>query len=204
MKQITNFVKKLGLGKLLSVLFAGLLLFTTTACNPGTETGARPQNPPVQAGGMNNPHKAGGDGYTNERMSNDIRVNTQGKSAKERAQRSSDNSLASNLGSSSSQQLLYPGSERSETDKYPQDLGGDRSLLKVPGQSQATAQPVFNRNDGDAKLLERAGAVFKDASQFIKDGVETESYNPAKQPPVNENMNLNNTARAKQGMSPAK
>lgn len=204
MKQITTFFKKLGLSKVLSLLFAGLLLFTTTACNPGTTTGARPENPPVQAGGMNNPHKGGGDGYTDERMKNDIRVNTQGKSAKERAQASFNNSIASNLNPSNADQLLYPGSGPLETDKYPQDLGGDRSLLEVPGQSQATSQPVFNRNDGDAKLLERTGAVFKDASKFIKDGIETESYNPAKQPPVNADMNLNNTSRAKQGMSPAK
>jgi hypothetical protein len=48
-------------------LFATCLvavLFLTTACNSGNEVGARPQNPPVQMGGQNNPHKGGGDGYT--------------------------------------------------------------------------------------------------------------------------------------------
>lgn len=47
--------------KILALLGVCLLFLITTACSNGSTTSARPQNPPVQAGGQNNPHKMGGD-----------------------------------------------------------------------------------------------------------------------------------------------
>lgn len=68
MTAIAAFFKKIRLRQILFVLLAASLVFTSTACNSGDLRGARPMNPPVQAGGQNNPHKAGGDGYTQYKM----------------------------------------------------------------------------------------------------------------------------------------
>lgn len=64
MRNITAFLKKLQLHRILTAFLMGTVLLVTTACNIGNEVGARPNNPPVQMGGQNNPHKKGGDGYT--------------------------------------------------------------------------------------------------------------------------------------------
>jgi hypothetical protein len=42
----------------LTVFLATVVLFVSTACNTGDMRGARPDNPPVQAGGANNPYKS--------------------------------------------------------------------------------------------------------------------------------------------------
>ncbi|MEG4273548.1 MULTISPECIES: DUF6658 family protein [unclassified Microcoleus] len=85
----------------MTVFRAGVLLFTSTACNAGDVRGARQENPPVQMGEMNNPHKAGGDLYTNYQMSTDPKVNqSPAKAAKNRADLSiiGDRLLASTTG----------------------------------------------------------------------------------------------------------
>lgn len=64
MKQVVSFLKQVRLDKILLAFIAGLMLLSSVACANTTEQGARPHNPPVQAGGANNPYKGGGDGYT--------------------------------------------------------------------------------------------------------------------------------------------
>jgi hypothetical protein len=59
-----HFLTELPIARFIVAACLGVLLLVTTACNSGNEVGARPHNPPVQMGGQNNPHKAGGDGYT--------------------------------------------------------------------------------------------------------------------------------------------
>lgn len=179
MNTVTAFFKRLRIGQFLTqfltVFMAGVLLFTSTACNAGDVRGARPENPPVQMGGMNNPHKAGGDGYTNYQMSTDPKVTqSPAKAEKNRADLSivGDRLLAATTAESNSSRLLYPGSAPMETDKFDPELGGDRSLLEAPDGQPAQAQPVFDRSDPDANLLERVGAAFKDASGFLKDSAE--------------------------------
>lgn len=179
MNTVTAFFKRLRIGQFLNrfvtVFMAGLLLFTSTACNAGDVRGARPDNPPVQMGGMNNPHKAGGDGYTNYQMSTDPKVNqSPAKSEKNRADLSIMGAqlLASTTAESNSSKLLYPGSAPMETDKFDPELGGDKALLNTPDGQPATAQPVFDRSDPDANILERVGAAVKDASAFLKDSAE--------------------------------
>lgn len=76
MNQLMAVVRSLHLRKFLTVLVAGVALFLTTACNTGNLQGARPHNPPVQAGGANNPYKGGGDGYTDYNMSPDPTVHS--------------------------------------------------------------------------------------------------------------------------------
>lgn len=56
--------KTLKLRQLLVFLLAIVILGLNTACNRGDFRGARPENPPVQLGGQNNPHKTGGDENT--------------------------------------------------------------------------------------------------------------------------------------------
>ncbi|MEZ2236554.1 DUF6658 family protein [Microcoleus sp.] len=175
MNALTTFVKKLRIGQILTVFLAGLLVFTSTACNAGDVRGARPDNPPVQGGGMNNPQKAGGDGYTNYKTSTDPKVNQQpATSEKNRADLSitDDRLLATTTTESNSSKLLYPGSEPLETDKFDRELAGDKALLNAPDGQPAERQPVFDRSDPDAKILERVGAAFKDASSFLKDSTE--------------------------------
>jgi hypothetical protein len=161
--------------QILTVFLAGLLVFTSTACNAGDVRGARPENPPVQMGGMNNPHKAGGDGYTNYQMSTDPKVNqSPAKVGKNQADLSilGEILLASTATESNASKLLYPGSAPMETDKFDQELGGDKALLATPDGQPTKAQPIFDRSDPDAKILERVGAAFKDASGFLKDSAE--------------------------------
>lgn len=71
MKQLTAFFKKVKIRQILTALVAVITIFVTTACNTGNEMGARPMNPPVQAGGANNPYKGGGDNYTKYNLSTD-------------------------------------------------------------------------------------------------------------------------------------
>lgn len=175
MNAVTAFFKRLRIGQFLSVFMAGLLLFTSTACNAGDVQGARPDNPPVQMGGLNNPHKAGGDGYTNSKMSTDPKVNqSPAKAEKNRADLSimGDLLLASTTAESNSSKLLYPGSAPMETDKFDSELGGDKALLNTPDGQPARGQPVFDRSDPDANILERVGAAVKDASAFLNDSAE--------------------------------
>jgi hypothetical protein len=64
MKTLIRSIRTLPIARFVMVAFLGAVLLLTSACNAGNEVGARPQNPPVQMGGQNNPHKGGGDGYT--------------------------------------------------------------------------------------------------------------------------------------------
>jgi hypothetical protein len=125
---------------------------------------------------MNNPHKGGGDGYTDYKMSTDPTINkSPAKSTKERADLSimNDRLLASSTTDrSNASKLLYPGSAPMETDKYDQELAGDKELLNTIDGQPAKAQPIFDRSDPDARILERVGAAVKDASAFLKDSAE--------------------------------
>ena len=64
MKGLKSLWKKLPVRQILTVFLAGILLIVSTACSGANAQGANPQNPPVQAGGANNPYKGGGDKYT--------------------------------------------------------------------------------------------------------------------------------------------
>ncbi|OKH31289.1 hypothetical protein NIES2119_29210 [[Phormidium ambiguum] IAM M-71] len=188
MGNLINFLKKVRIHRILTVLLAVTAILFTTACNSGNVTGARPNNPPVQAGGANNPHKNGGDGYTNFKASTDPRVNSQTVN-KERnradIQLISHQLIAGNIESDASD-LLYPGVDATSS-KNP-DIGprGERELEKSVTQIPAPRQGVINRNDPDAQILERVGETFKDASAFIKDKFEQPTepelqVNPAKE-----------------------
>lgn len=188
MRTLTNFFKKSKIGKILAVFLAGIAIFFMTACNSGDVTGARPNNPPVQAGGANNPYKNGGDGYTNFKASSDPRVNSETVNKdRNRAdlQLISPQLIAANIESDASD-LLYPGSDA--TSSRNPDIGprGEKELERSATQIPAPRQGVINRNDPNAQILERVGETFKDASAFIKDKFEQPTepelqVNPAKE-----------------------
>ena len=166
MKTLTAFLRKLHLGKALAVFLAGVTLLLTTACNSGNEVGARPNNPPVQMGGANNPHKGGGDGYT--QYNTDKRASLPG------------GVLVAEIKSNASD-LLYPNSEATDT-KSP-DIGpvgekGQRQLLKDAKTIKAQPQPVLDRSDPNAKILEKTGQAFKDASGFLNDTNKASGQRP--------------------------
>lgn len=129
MKKLTSFLRKWRIGQILTVFLSSLLLLVTTACNAGTATGARPQNPPVQAGAS---------------------VDSQSNASK----------------------MLYPGSEPLATDKFDQELGGNKAILNETGGAPKQRQPIIDRSNPDAQILERVGATFKDASSFLKDSTQ--------------------------------
>jgi hypothetical protein len=179
MKHLSLLFKKFKLRQLLMVLLAGFVLLFNTACSNVNAQGARPNNPPVQMGGNNNPHKMGGDGYTDYKMSTDPKVNNTRSGAKTGKQASlpESNLIATGGIKSSASDLIYPGSNLSDTE-HP-DIGPvqAKKLPDLPIQKQ----PMMNRSEPDAKILERVGEAFKDASSFVRDTADEASKRPETQ-----------------------
>lgn len=166
-------VQSISLGRLLTVLFASALLFFTTACNNGNEVGARPDNPPVQAGGQNNPYKAGGDGYTQYKTAS---PDPTARHANDQASSKAIPGalIAANDHPNGLDGLQYPGERKAKSSESVNDFVSpeEQQQLKDPGQFPAKRQPIINRSDPDAKLLEKVGQTFKDASEFVREGLE--------------------------------
>lgn len=186
MNKIKAVLKQLQFDKLVVAFLLGAVLFVTTACNTGNEVGARPNNPPVQMGGQNNPYKAGGDGYTQYKASPDPKINrtsdrtnnrTNNQANNQASDRASlgqpfDQLIATNHQSNGSDGLLYPGSREAKSARSVDDFVSPerKAQLQDPGQIPAQRQPVFDRSDPNAKLLEKVGQTFKDASRFVREG----------------------------------
>lgn len=181
MNKLVNLVKKLRIPQILTIFLAGVLLFVSTACSGGDVTGARPNNPPVQAGGNNNPHSGSGDGYTNYKATTDPNINSK-KSASDRNH--ADSQLISNqiIATSSNSDnnpsgLIYPGSDSERTINNIGPRGAaelSRDAVEVPAKRQA----VLDRNDPNAKILERTSEAFKEASSFLKDTADEAGARP--------------------------
>jgi hypothetical protein len=178
MKRLTFFFKEVRLREVLMVFFAGLMLFVSTACSNGNVQGARPNNPPVQMGGNNNPHKAGGDGYTNYKMSTDPKVNNnQSKSGLKKQANlglSSTRLVADNSIKSNASDLIYSGENVPKTSNPDIGAKQQKSLPNLPNPKQ----PVVDRSNPDSKILERVGEAFKDATSFVKDTADSASARP--------------------------
>ena len=160
--KLTAFFKKLRLRQVLTVLLAGVLLTISTACNSADMQGANPNNPPVQAGGANNPYKGGGDKYTNLNLSTDPKVNK--TDAKGKQSNLTDNTrIAAN-------DILYPGAEtpagRAEKEtELPIKTNKDFTQPKVGGLNQRNA----DLGDRVENRVEAATDAFKEAAGFVKD-----------------------------------
>lgn len=172
MKQLTMFFKQLRLRQLLTAFLATVVLFVGTACSSGDTRGARPNNPPVQAGGANNPYKAGGDTNTNYNFSADPKVSSNSThSNPDRA----DLQIISKQLIAVSNKVQYPG--ESEIKGSPAD---EQNVLPLIDQKDfASPEPggqiQRESNIGD-RIKDRLSAVqetFGEASEFIgKDAKE--------------------------------
>lgn len=174
MKALVAFLKRIQLSKLVVVCLLGAVLFTMTACNNGNEMGARPEVPPVQMGGQNNPHKMGGDGYSEYKSTLDPATKPTGNKSLGANQHSNlmlstGIYLADNGGV-----LLYPAKgEVKSADSRDDFVSPEQQReLRNPRQIPAAKQPVIDRSDPDANILEKIQQSFEDASDFITQPAE--------------------------------
>lgn len=165
-----SFFRKLG--QILTIFVLGIALLFTTACNSGDLRGARPDNLPVQMGGQNNPHKGGGDGYTNYKMSTDPKVKDTNhlRSSVDAPSLTGSHLIADANIKSNASDLLYPGTNTKTTDNP--DIGPKKEALE-PEAMPARGQTIINRSDPNEKILEKIGKQFEDASEFVKDSLDT-------------------------------
>lgn len=163
METIKNFLKQLRLSRVVTVFLAVFVLFVSTACNSGNVQGARPGNPPVQAGGQNNPYKAGGDSYTNYKQSPDPKVSRKDQAA---LPNTSQSLLADNRADS---ELIYPASKAPAPNRQFPVVGKDKatSILEKPSVP-AVREPLVDRSDPNANILERSTEAVQEASAFLK------------------------------------
>lgn len=167
MKKLTVFFKQLPLRQILTAFLATVVLFVSTACNTGDTRGARPDNPPVQAGGANNPYKNGGDTNTNYNLSPDPKVSNE--ATKSKGNRADLPIISNQL--IASQETLYPGDK---LQGQPADEG--RGLRQVElqdfEQSEPGGQIQRESNIGD-RIQDRLSTVkenFERATELVKEG----------------------------------
>ncbi len=169
MKQLTAFFRQLQLRQILTVFLATVVLFVGTACNNGNETGARPNNLPVQMGGSNNPYKSGGDTNTNFNLSPDPKMN--GEKAKATHNQASVPTLSNQL--IAAVETLYPGAEspanRPDVEKaLPKKTLQDYEQSEPGGQNQRTG----NYGERIQERLTEAKEAFDEASSFINEDAQ--------------------------------
>jgi hypothetical protein len=171
---LTTFLKKLRLRQVLTVFFAGLLLVVSTACGSVNAQGAKPENPPVQSGGANNPYKSGGDKYTKYNMSTDSKVNNTGRD---------QSSLLLNpqllIANNKRSELLYPGAETPEGRVYKEQELPIKTLKDF--QQPEPGGLIQNEPDVGTRVKERIGTVkeaFEEASEFLKDKADEATSRP--------------------------
>lgn len=176
MRRLTAAFKQLQFGKLVTAFLMGAVLLIATACSSGNELGARPNNPPVQMGGQNNPHKMGGDTYTQYKMSTDAKAKKSGDRAS--LIQPSSQLVAATYTNENSSRIQYPGSSRVESASSKNDFAspGQQKKLMNPGQIPEQRQPIVDRSNPDANLLEKAGQTFKDASGFLNQPAKDTRY----------------------------
>jgi hypothetical protein len=171
MKNLGVYLKQLRIHRILTVCLAAVVLFISTACNSGNAVGARPNNPPVQAGGANNPYKNGGDTNTNFNLSPDPKMKQ--KSVSTQGKRAEIPSLSKSLIASKEEGLLYPGAE-SPTERVDVEKSLPIKTLKDFETSQPGGQ-IQREDDFGDRVQDRLGAVketFDKASDFINEGAK--------------------------------
>jgi hypothetical protein len=164
MKKIISYIKKWKLSQILTVFLVGIILMVTTACNRGDVRGARPENPPVQLGGQNNPHKAGGDGYTKYKASPDPKADPQAFDFRGQliAQQ------APEAPSERKEKMLYKTNTKVNKEEIPVVNAGEDQLKEVP----AERQKVIERSNPDENILEKTGEAFKESTRFFREGID--------------------------------
>lgn len=169
MKQVAAFFKKLRLRQILTVFLVGLTLFVTTACNTGNTQGARPNNPPVQAGGANNPYKNGGDNYTKYNQSTE---------APEKGNLSDLQLISGQLiALNNESKLNYPG-----TDTVPNTVPEITVKNANKPQPGGLIQREPNIGDRIEDRLETVKEAIEDATSFLGNKADEASARPEFQP----------------------
>ena len=158
MDMFVSFCKKLRLDKFFTVFALGFILLLNVACSNGNAVGARPQNPPVQMGGQNNPHKAGGDGYNDYQMSTDPKVKTRDRAS---LPTSSQLVAANSMGERS-----FRNDQGTRMVPKPSEAAM-RDTMKEAKQIPEQPQAVIDRSDPNEKILEKTGKAFKEASKHL-------------------------------------
>ena len=170
--KLTKIVKQLRLNQIATAFLLATVLLVTTACNNGDKLGARPNVSPVQLGGQNNPHKAGGDGMTEYKSPvNDSRLSKD----KNHASLPATNYLAA----ANKRETTYPTDDKRVegllySDNKAESLDSRnefnnperRQELLDPAQIPAKKQANIDRSDPDNKLLEKTQQMFHDAADF--------------------------------------
>lgn len=153
--------KILQIRKVLAILLAGILLSFTTACNNGNLQGARPENPPVQLGGQNNPHKMQGDEYTEYKAPPNPQLDKNASLPLDLSK------LVAAYGVEEKEPgLIYKNDTRTE-ENYP--IKSDKTGgVDIPSKQQT----VIDRSDPDATILEKTGKAFDKATDFLEGSTE--------------------------------
>jgi hypothetical protein len=168
MKKLIDFFKQVRLSRILTVFLATVVLFSSTACNSGDIRGARPDNPPVQAGGANNPYKSGGDTNTNFNISPDPKVNN--KSAKADGKRADLQIISNQLIASNEDGRLYKSGQSPSISEVEKSL--PIKTLKDFETPEPGGEIQRDDNIGD-RIQDRLSTVketFDKASGFINGG----------------------------------
>ncbi|MEC4896148.1 MAG: DUF6658 family protein [Oscillatoria sp. PMC 1051.18] len=170
-----NILKKLQLRQILTVFLAGVILFVSAACNSGDIRGARPHNPPVQAGGQNNPHKAGGDNLTQYKTSPDPKA-TELKNNQANGQLNLQQLIASTAVDKNLEGAQYKKDTATNERELPIISTEKKASSRVPVKSE---NPAVRSTVGEGRL-EKAGEAFEEASEFIGGAAEQVSPKTAK------------------------
>lgn len=169
MKKIANFLNQWQLSKLLTSFVLAAVLLLTTACNSGDELGARPQNPPVQLGGQNNPHKGGGDDYTQYKVPTDPRLEKDDRAS---LLQPLATAIAADIPDKRNEGILYPDNTSAKSLDSDKDFISPQRKKELLDPTQIPAKqqrPQLDRSDPNSQLLEKTGQMFDDASEFLPD-----------------------------------
>lgn len=164
-----NIVKRL-FSRFATALLLTTFLFITTGCNSGNKVGARPEVPPVQLGGQNNPHKAGGDGMSQYRSpANNSMLDKDNASLPTTNLLAAANKRETTYSTNEKvEDLLYSDSPAESLNNVDDVVSPQRQkALKDPAQIPAVKQPALDRSDPDNKLLEKTKQMFDDAADFL-------------------------------------
>lgn len=169
MQRLSALLERIKLRQMLAVCLVSVLLIFNTACNDVTTArGVGPDNPAVQAGGNNNPHKNPGVNYGNvDKYTTDPTVKqTPEKNPTNRASLE----LSSQLIAAKDETILYPGAETPEgrakkETELPIKTAKDFNRAEPGGLNQRNSElgeRVGNR-------LEKVKEAFQEATEFTQE-----------------------------------
>ena len=168
-----NIFDKLQIKKIAGAFLLATIVLITTACNNGNELGARPDVPPVQMGGQNNPNKAGGDNMSQYRSPVNDKLLEKGQSSislPSQRYLAAANQSQTTYPTNDRQVdgVLYSDSNRVESSNNVDDVVSPQMQKKIldPAKIPAEKQPAIDRSNPDNKLLEKTKQMFDDAADF--------------------------------------